>query len=122
MRCKQCNDELAITERYYCNRCHGWLIESAPAQEEKEMITCKHGERNDDESCWNCKIENEDLAAELRERWDMAFCAALTGLSSINGVSDDGIVHYAGEIAKETIRRHADMMAARDKLIAQVVG
>ena len=110
--------------RHACNRCGMWINNCycAPAQEEKEMITCKHGERNDDESCWNCKNENEGLAAELRERWDRAFFAALTGLSGIDALSCDSTVHHAQSIANETIRRHADMIAARDVVIAEVVG
>ena len=64
------------------------------------------------ETCLSC-------TADLRERWDRAFYAALTGLSSINGVSNDGIVHHAVEIAALAIRRHTDMMAARDVVIAE---
>lgn len=33
-RCIDCNDELAISERFYCNQCRGRMT---PAQDEKEM-------------------------------------------------------------------------------------
>ena len=122
MRCKQCNDELAITERYYCNRCHGWLIESAPAQEEKEMITCKHGERNDDESCWNCKNENEDLAAELRQLHREAALAALSGTAVsysfiMTNMDARTVAGNATHIADEFVRQYNP-----DAVIAEVVG
>ena len=116
MRCKQCNDELAITERHYCNRCHSWLIESAPAQEEKEMrekviIDCAEYEIDSLHDC---------CTADLRERWDRAYFAALTGYCAnpLPGVAWEA----AQGVANETVRRWADMMAARDKLIAEVVG
>lgn len=41
------------------------------------MITCKHGERNDDESCWNCENERKESAADLRQLHRDAALAAL---------------------------------------------
>ena len=72
--------------------------------------------------CQKCINKKEALVAKLERRWDRAFFAALTGLSGIDGLSDDGIVQHAQSIANETIRRHADMMASRDAVIAEVVG
>ena len=88
----------------------------APAQEEKEMGHCtKHQMRyGQGETCLSC-------TADLRERWDRAFYAALTGWASVAGAGDSTVVFHATEIANETIRRHADMMAARDAVIAEVV-
>lgn len=103
--CRLCLCEFGTN--IYCSVC----AESncAPAQEEKEM------EPN---------IKQFD-SAELRERWDRAYFAALTGLMSFAHEVDcgvDGLVHDAGLAADSCIRRHADMMASRDAIIAEVVG
>lgn len=104
-----------MNQIHYCPKCgtprltKGLCHNCTLAQEEKEM------ER---------EIKSFD-SAELRERWDRAFFAALTGLMCIANEVDcgvDGLVHDAGLAADSCIRRHADMMASRDKLIAEVVG
>lgn len=62
----------------------------------------------------------EKRAADLRERWDRAYFAALTGYCAnpLPGVAWEA----ARDVANETIRRHADMMADRDAVIAEVAG
>jgi hypothetical protein len=102
-----------------CKECasHGeCLYNCAPAQEEKEMekVCNKHQIRSlQGEPCRSC-------TADLRERWDRAFFAALTACAYSS--SPDHAVHHSEAVANETIRRHADMMAARDVVIAEVMG
>ena len=109
-----------------CGKTIGWLgicvpcayknlgVETcAQAQEEKEMIDYQ---RESDED-----IQEAARVADLRERWDRAFYAALTGFC-MNGERIAGIVEMAEGVANETIRRHAELMAGRDAAIAEVVG
>ena len=58
-------------------------------------------------------------------RWDKSFFAALTGFCAaqpIPSVIDFDPVCNSEWVANETIRRHAELMTSRDKLIAEVVG
>lgn len=116
--CTKCNDE-AKEQARVMNR-----NSQQPAQEEKEMgvslIT----------SCAECGTEYEidsphdcpmSLVRDLRQRWDKAFFAALTGRAQSAGTVD-AIVSGATSVANETICRHADMMDGRDRIIAEVVG
>lgn len=113
--CDNCGAEVSsfahsclIKDSLHCTPC-------APAQEEKEIGHCtKHQMRyGQGETCLSC-------TADLRERWDRAFFAALTGYCAnpLPGVAWEA----ARDVATETIRRHADMMASRDAIIAEVVG
>lgn len=117
--CKDCGSR--IGEGIYYLTCERQLGNCAPAQEEKEM-------ESNEMRCRQCDTVyrgDECPACALRERWDRAFYAALTGLMSCAHEVDcgvDGLVHDAGLAADSTIRRHADMMAARDVVIAEVVG
>ena len=109
---------------YQCTRCGNWYRDcecspiGAPAQEEKEMGHCtKHQMRyGQGETCFSC-------TADLRERWDRAYFAALTGTCMNPQITNyAAAVTEASCVATETIRRHADMMASRDAIIAEVVG
>ena len=87
----------------------------APAQEEKEMepvkLTCTHCGilTLNAPTCCKCAART----ADLRDRWDRAFFAAL---GAGKGVT------MAQAHADTTIRRHAELMARRDAAIAEVVG
>lgn len=121
---------------------------SAPAQEEKEMdrndkgqMVCDHckepitlsgaGETwvNTDPKAYHRKCfhkavtEPAERAADLRERWDRAFYAALTGLCGDSRIySHDVLVCQAARVADSAIQFHNAMMTDRDKMIAEAVG
>lgn len=70
--------------------------------------------------CSRCRDKEAARVADLRERWDRAFCAALTGLCANTQIIDtDKVVIEAEKTADLTIRRGT---ASRDAAIAEVVG
>lgn len=109
----------------------------APAQEEKEIMPQDLKQENirlrihveqlmESISALTQAVENSGAreVGLLRERWDRAFFAALpvTTAHYLPANRLQAAIIDAADLANETIRRHAGMMAARDAVIAEVVG
>lgn len=117
--CTHCGlDKFPLDFQGRCKDC-------APAQEEKKMgfdVRCKKCDREHSAPSWDTKYCREcakDRAADLRQRWDRAYFAALTGLSSPGYLASETVTKSAA-VADEVIRRHAELMAARGAVIAEV--
>ena len=119
--CRLCLYEIGTN--VYCSVCAEYNC--APAQEEKEMDDYQLELGIAEDTAERERKKAKKRRRKLRERWDRAFYAALTGFCAaqpIPGVMDFDPMGNAQWVANETIRRHADMMAARDAIIAEVVG
>ena len=102
-------ERLAIVAEKYLEKCD----ENKPLHKHVLMAQLNHLDGLHDP---------KPLAAVLQERWDRAYLAALTGASHHIGETEKAIVTSARDVANETIRRHAELMASRDAAIAEVVG
>ena len=133
--CKSCGSR--IGEGLYCLTCERQLGIGAPAQEEKEMdrdgvhtggikpdnpmqLPPSMSSRLIPGFLSRLEETTEKRAADLCERWDRAFFAAIPMLAANEHQSN--VVTCARDVANETIRRHAELMAGRDAAIAEVVG